>query len=144
MASEVFGYKRATVGKMHFRDDGTAMISGSGEIALIQSWTIQYAQATTPLYECGTSKVYFSSKHQAGTLTIDRVVMEEVSKMQGILGDTCRPKDVTVHPYKCKGSDKITTLRLKNNVLTGVTITGNSQQAHTGENLTCTFISLED
>lgn len=143
MAKDVIGFKNVKKGEPWFRDDGTiTAVSGKGNILLIQSWNVTYQQQVTPLYECGTSTVYFSSKHQAGQLTIDKVWTEELKKMKEVLGEICTPQSPTVRTYKCDNVEIKATL--KECFVTGINLSGQSQQGHVGENITCQFAWLED
>lgn len=139
--SDVINFN-AQRGEPWFRDDGDhPAVMGSEKLVLIQSWNVTYNQQVTPLYECGTSKVYFSAKHQAGNLTVDRVWAEAIGDMKNELGEICVPKDVYVYAQFCNSERSA---KLVQNFITGVTLSGNSQQGHVGENLTCQFVSLED
>ena len=134
----------AQKGEPWFKDGGGLAVVGEGaDIILIQSWQVTYQQAVQPLYECGTSTVYFSSKHQIGQLTVDRVWAEALSTMKDTLGEICAPKNPTVRAWKCAGPTAISA-SLKSCFVTGINLSGQAQQGHVGENVTAQFVSLED
>ena len=145
--ADIFGFREATEGGVF--DAGEAGFSGSfGGIALIQQWQVQYSQQLQPLYEVGSSKVYWTRSHTAGQLQIQRIVSETdiISQWQG-----CKGKDLTINASNgtCATSaasgnnlqGKVS-LTLKGSVLTGVQYAGQANQAYVTEGVTAMFVAL--
>lgn len=142
MAQDVFGFN-TKVGD-HFVESEMGIIIGSGgALSLVQSWNVQYQLSVNPVYECGTSTVYFAAKHAAGTLSCDRIVAEGYQNIKSTLGELCNPQTVMVEAYtgQCSGTTAVK-LQLEGSILTGVTFSGQAQQAYCGEQLTAQFVGL--
>ena len=144
---DIFGYSSTAGG--NFTDTGdTAVIVGSGEVGLIQDWNVQYQLQATPLYECGSSKVYFAAKHGAGSMTVNRVYTVDTDVMS-LLGTICKTVDVQVNiaAPKCDnrshgmGNDKV--LTLKADFVSQVSYSGRSTDAFVTENVSTQFASLD-
>jgi hypothetical protein len=104
MASrDIFGFTDTKWGGT-FWDRNALFEVGSGHISLIQDYSIQYAQNIQPLYEVGSDTVYFSKSHQAGTLSINRVLSDD--DVIAFWGDGCEVKDATIQTANgiCGGS----------------------------------------
>lgn len=156
MAEDVFGFN-STLGDKGFIEpsDGGVIIGTEKAIALVQDWQVQYQMNVNPIYECGTSKVYWSAKHSSGTLTVNRVIADSTD-LKKVFGWICAPAafDVKAYTSYCdttSGASKPggmpqkqpVDLVISGSILSGVTYSGNSQQAYISENLTAQFSGLE-
>jgi hypothetical protein len=146
---DIFGFQ-SKVGTHSFVDPEEGIIIGEGndQVSLVQQWSVQYNATVTPIYECGTSTVYFSAKHTSGTFTCNRVFVDDFSMINSIFGTVCSPKQVLINSKSGLCNDSQTEvvnlcLGIKGSVLQSVSFSGNSQQVHIGEDLTATFVGLE-
>ena len=142
MAQDVFGFE-TKVGDNFMESEMGVIIGSGGALSLVQSWNVQYNLSVNPIYECGTSTVYFSAKHAAGSLSCDRIVAENFIDIKKSLGELCNPETVIVEAYTGQ-CEHITPVRvqLEGSILTGVTFSGQAQQAYVGENLTAQFVGM--
>lgn len=142
MAQDIFGFN-TKVGNNFMESEMGVIIGSGGALTLVQSWNVQYQLQLQPIYECGTSTVYFSAKHAAGTLSCDRIVAEGFADIKSSLGEICSPQSPTVEAYTGQCSS-ITAVRaqLEGCVLTGVTLSGQAQNAYVGEQLTAQFVGM--
>lgn len=156
--ADVFGFG-ATLGDKGFIEpsDGGVIIGEENTVTLVQDWQIQYQMNVNPIYECGTSKVYWSAKHASGTFTVNRVITDNVD-LRKRFGWICQPATFVVKAYSnyCdvekvteqevepggKGQKHPVNLLISGSILGGVTYSGNSQQAYVSENLTAQFSGL--
>lgn len=158
--ADIFGFG-ATLGDKGFiepSDSGIA-IGTDGALSLLQDWNVGYNMNVNPIYECGTSKVYWSAKHASGTFTVNRVIADTTDLKQ-TFGWICQPAtfEIKVYTSYCnvkEGStnEKVTpggtpekqpvNLTVSGSILQGVTYSGNNQQAYVSEQLTSQFSGLE-
>jgi len=143
MAKDIFGF---TVEKGDgFIESGEGVLIGdSNPIKLLQQWRVDYQQQAQPIYECGTSTVYWAVKHGAGTLTCNTIVSSKYHDIKGTFGTVCEPKDIVVVAFsgQCKSSTGVR-LVLKNTILTGVAFGGQAAQAYVTEDVTAQFVGIE-
>lgn len=145
MAGDIFGFKNTGAAGVFSSEYGKLTFSG-GEIALIQNWSVGYQQGVTPIYECGSSKVYWQKQHQAGTLQIGRIVSSS-NLIERFSADSCQPKNMTITASSglCKNGSVQTAamkITLSGVILTGVTYSGSAGQAYISEGVTAMFASL--
>ena len=148
MASEVFGYKDTWGGGLKSPDSAGFMFN-ERDLALVQQWNVQYQQTVTPLFECGSSKIYFAAKHASGTCSLGRVVTGGVSEgpqqpLSKQLGTVCEPGEAQIVATEgCEGSSSTTTLYMHNTILSGVGYSGQAQNAYVSEDVQIMFASLD-
>jgi len=142
MAQDIFGFEVKT-GDGFMESEKGIMIANSGQLYLIQQWQVQYQQQVQPIYECGTSTVYWSVKHGSGTLTANAIIGSNYKDIKDDLGWVCEPKTVVVNAYtgQCSSNTEVK-LTLDGTILTGVNFSGNAQQAYVAEDLTAMFVGL--
>lgn len=144
MASDVFGFE-TKVGDGFMESEFGIIIDGAGAVNLVQQWNVQYQQQLNPVYECGTSTVYWSIKHASGNLTINRIVGsgESAGKLTDLFGDICEPAAPVIKAYtgQCSGAEEVN-LQITGCVLGSIGFSGNSQQAYVTEDLTAQFVGL--
>lgn len=141
--ADVFGFD-TKVGEGFIESEEAVLIGSSSPLHLIQDWNVAYNMSVNPVYECGTSTVYWSVKHASGNLTVNRIVASNYEDIKQTLGWVCEPETVVIKAFTGQ-CDNVTpvNLTLLGDILTGVTYSGNSQQAYVGENLTAQFVGLE-
>lgn len=157
--ADIFGFE-TTLGDKGFIEpsDGGVLIGTEGSISLVQDWNVGYNMSVNPIYECGTSKVYWSAKHASGSLTVNRVIADN-EDLKKVFGWICNPAALDLKAYTnyCKieggGEENATPggaaekkpvdLVISGCILAGVTYSGNSQQAYVSEGVTAQFSGLE-
>lgn len=144
MAEDIFGFT-SKVGA-GFKESETGVIIGGNTLSLVQQWSVQYAQQAQPIYECGTSTVYFASKHAAGTFQCQRIVSSSFKEIQETLGTLCARANpiIMASSGRCEGENGVDTkLTLTGSFLAGVNYNGQATQPYVGEGLSSQFVSLE-
>lgn len=142
MAEDIFGFD--TKFGNGFVESGDGILIGeSGNISLIQQWNVGYNIQAQPIFECGTSTVYYTAKHASGTLTCSRIVSDDFLSVTQSFGSVCLPKSIIVKAYsgKCDNAKKIS-LTLCSTMLSGIGISGQAQNAYVGEEVQANFVSL--
>ena len=142
--NDIFGFQ-TKVGKGFIESEQGIIIGGGGKLELVQDWNVQYQLQVTPVYECGTSTVYFAAKHGSGTLTCNRIVASSFSDIKSSLGEICNPTSPIIEAYtgSCGGTTAVKAT-MTGSILVGVAFSGNSQQAYVGEQLTANFVGLSE
>ena len=141
---DIFNFNPAGSENYVFQDSGTKfMISGAGELALVQSWTIDYRMQMTPVYECGTSNVYWSIKHAAGQFQCSRILAGDYDSVGSVLGKPCCPKSpiITAGGGTCDSKGCLA-MQLNGSVMDGVQFSGQAQNAYIGMNVSSQFVWL--
>lgn len=140
--TDVFGMDTQT-GENFVESEQGVIITGSGKLTLIQQWSVQYQLQVNPVYECGTSTVYFAAKHGAGTLTCDRIVASDAKDIESALGTLCAPEApvITAYTGQCNGSTPVR-VQIEGCILTGVNFSGQAGQAYVAEQLTAQFTGM--
>ena len=161
--ADIFSFEKADYG-IGFKESGEAILIGEdtqSPLFLVQQWSINYQQQITPLFECGTSTVYFTAKHASGEMTISRVVYEDPQKFLSDLGQVCSPKSFTLTAYtgrcgnrsgRLNGTDQTTNLpvaelppvklEIRGMVAQSIGFSGQAQQAYVSENISTMFAAL--
>lgn len=140
--ADIFGFN-GSFGRSFVESEQGVIVGGSGKLALVQQWSISYQQQTTPVYECGTSTVYWSFKHAAGQLNISRIVAESPTAITSVLGSACSPAAPVIKAFtgSCGGGSDVSA-SLTGCVLTGISLSGNAQQAYVGMECQAQFTGL--
>lgn len=144
--ADIFGFNQ-TVGKPGFRDSasGEAALKFEGSpVNLVQNWNIQYTLNVQPIFECGSSKIYFAAKHSNGTMSISRIVAEKPAQLVSKIGTVCDPKtaSLTAATGTCNGGVPVT-LKMLSTIIASVGFSGQAQNAYVGEDVQCMFAGLE-
>ena len=85
--ADIFGYNRTTASDVFIADKSTLSIVGVSGVDLIQSWSVQYSQNIMPIYEIGSSKLYWAKGNPVGQGSIGRIVGSTVLKMTSDICD---------------------------------------------------------
>lgn len=149
--ADVFSFAPPKDYGIGFKEPETAILVGEGtgmKMTLVQNWNIQYQQQVTPVYECGTSTVYFSAKHASGTMTISRIVAENPETFLKDLGQVCDPKNFTMTAYTGACGNGATAvqpvkLSIKGMIASSIGFSGQAQQAYVAEDINTMFASLQ-
>ena len=151
--ADVFSFAPKQDYGIGFKEPETAILVGEGtgmKMTLVQQWNIQYQQQVTPVFECGTSTVYFSAKHANGTMSINRIVAENPETFIKDLGQVCDPKNFTMTAYTgaCGGSAGATAvqpvkLSISGMIASSIGFSGQAQQAYVAEDIQTMFAALK-
>ena len=148
MANNVFGYTEANLGGIFKAPEkGGFMLNGSPDgIGYVQQWSAQYQQQVNPVYEVGSSKVYFAVRAASGTLTIGRIVGKNAQSLNKLFGSICdKPKDVSIAATEnCYNTEGKVTLTMKGVIPQSIGWSGNAQNAYVEEQVTAVFASMEE
>ena len=141
--ADIFGFNYKKANNFKDPENGEGVLIGNGSLLLVQQWSVQYQLQVQPIYECGTSTVYFTAKHGSGTLSVTRIVAENFSDIKKTLGDICNPETVKVKALsgQCNGTSEVNAL-LEGTMLVGVNLDGQAANAYVGEQLTANFVSM--
>lgn len=156
---DVFGFLAKSGPGFIESEEAVLITAGTGAgtgtpVYLIQDWNVTYNINIQPIYECGTSTVYWSAKHASGQVTINRIIADS-SDLKTTFGWICGPGSYVIKAYTGRCSENATIdnagsnasstpveLTIGGSILSGVTYSGNSQQAYVSENLQAMFASL--
>jgi hypothetical protein len=146
MASrDIFGFTDTAWGGTFWSRNSIFEINDK-HVSLIQDYSIQYAQNIQPIYEVGSDTIYYSKSHQAGTLSIKRILSDE--DILAAWGDGCEAVNcrIAVSNGVCGPSGQAGQaggfIELKGTILQSVTWSGQAQQAYVGEDLQIQFAGL--
>ena len=148
-AKDIFGLTN-TVAPFAFHDptDNSGIFTMNGkELTLVQQWTVNYQQQVTPVYECGTSTVYFAGKHASGTLSVGRIIADTPLEMLQNLGTVCKQANGSIKAYTgtCEGGSQggaEVTLELNGMLATSVGFSGQAQNSYVTEDVQVMFSFL--
>ena len=71
---DIFGYDREVKDKEILSSDNISMDLGEGKIALLQQVTAQYDHQIKPVYEVGSSALYFVNGQPMGSISFANIV----------------------------------------------------------------------
>lgn len=141
MAEDIFGLT-AKAGD-NFKDAEKAVLIASSALYLVQQWQVQYQLQLQPVYECGTSTVYFSAKHGSGTLTVNQIIGTGAGDPTEAFGKICSPEDVSIEGIsgQCNSGTEVSFTLVKS-ILTGYGLSGTAQNSYVTRDLTASFVSM--
>lgn len=92
--ADIFGYNRTAASGVFVADKSKLTITGASGVDLIQGWSIQYQQSISPIYEVGSSRLFWAKGTPLGSGSISRIVGSSFLSMSG---ETCdRGKTLTI------------------------------------------------
>lgn len=84
---DIFGYNRGTPTDVFVADKSKLVIVGVDGVDLIQGWSIQYSQQITPIYEVGSSRIFWAKGNPMGQGSIGRIVGANFLRMSSDICD---------------------------------------------------------
>ena len=72
--ADIFGYSRTGASDVFVADRSKLTIVGVEGVDLIQGWQIGYQQSIQPIYEVGSSRIFWAKSNPIGSGSISRVV----------------------------------------------------------------------
>lgn len=148
MAEDIFGYTNAKYAGSIKGANG--LLFTSKQISLVQQWSVQYAQNVQPVYECGTSNVYWAGTHSSGQLSVSRIVAKSSDNIVKLLGQLCDPSTprIVASTETCGGSSNALSssssvvLNLEGCVVSSIGWGGAAQNAYISEEVAAQFAVL--
>ena len=86
--ADIFGYNRGGASDVFVADKSTLTISGVSGVDLIQNWQVTYQQSIQPIYEIGSSRLFWAKGNPIGSGTIGRIVGNSFLSMSSSICDT--------------------------------------------------------
>lgn len=139
--ADIFGYNRGTPTDVFVADKSKLAIVGVDGVDLIQSWQVQYQQQITPIYEVGSSRIFWAKGNPIGQGSIGRIVGANFLRMSSDICD----KGTTIQITNASGSCSVGEVGL---TCTGSICTSIGFQAQAGnptvsESVSFQFAALE-
>ena len=74
MSADIFGYNRNVNTKAILSSENCVLDFGEGKVALVQEARLEYGHKIDPVFEAGSSDIYFVNGGAQGTLTFSALV----------------------------------------------------------------------
>ena len=139
--ADIFGYNRSTAADVFVADKSRLSIAGVSGVDLIQSWSVSYQQQIQPIYEIGSSRVYWLKANPIGSGSISKIVGSGVLKMGTSLCDTSGTSITIRAGGSCKGGS--VNISCSGVVVTSVGFQSSAQTPIVTQNLGFMFASLK-
>ena len=79
--ADIFGYNRTGASDVFVADRSKLSIVGVDGVDLIQGWQIGYQQSIQPIYEVGSSRIFWAKGNPLGSGNISRIVGNTLLQM---------------------------------------------------------------
>lgn len=140
--ADIFGYNRSGSTDIFTSEKSRLSISGvSGADSLIQNWQLNYQQQIQPIYEIGSSRVYWLKANPVGSGSISKIVGSGVLRMGTSLCDTSGTSITIRAGGSCKGGS--VNISCSGVVVTSVGFQSSAQTPIVTQNLGFMFASLK-
>ena len=100
---DIFGYNRGGASDVFVADRSRLTIVGVEGVDLIQNWSIQYQQSIQPIYEVGSSRLFWAKSNPIGSGSIGRIVGRSFLTMTDDLCDRGTTIAITNTSGACDG-----------------------------------------
>lgn len=101
--ADIFGYSRTTASDVFVSDKSKLTIAGVSGVDLIQSWQVQYSQSIQPIYEVGSSRIFWAKGNPSGGGSISRIVGNTFLRMTSDLCDKGTTIQISNMSGSCEG-----------------------------------------
>ena len=101
--ADIFGYNRTGASDVFVADRSKLTIVGVSGVDLIQSWQVNYQQNIQPIYEIGSSRLFWAKSNPVGSGSIGRIVGSSFLKMSGKICDKGTTLQITNASGTCSG-----------------------------------------
>ena len=101
--ADIFGYNRTGASDVFVADRSKLTIVGVTGVDLIQSWQVNYQQNIQPIYEIGSSRLFWAKSNPVGSGSIGRIVGSSFLKMSGEICDKGTTLQITNASGTCSG-----------------------------------------
>lgn len=138
---DIFGYNRGTPTDVFVADKSKLSIVGVSGVDLIQSWSVQYSQQITPIYEVGSSRIFWAKGNPMGQGSIGRIVGSTFLKMSSDICD----KGTTIQIENASGacSSGSVSLTCTGSICTSVGFSAQAGNPTVSEAVSFQFAALE-
>lgn len=103
--ADIFGYNRGGASDVFVSDKSRLSIVGVDGVDLIQNWQVAYQQNIQPIYEVGSSRLFWAKGNPIGSGTIGRIVGTSFLKMSGDICDKGTTITITNAAGACSGGE---------------------------------------
>lgn len=103
--ADIFGYSRTTASDVFVSDKSRLSIVGVEGVDLIQSWQVQYTQSIQPIYEVGSSRIFWAKGSPSGNGSISRIVGSTFLRMTSDICDKGTTIQITNASGACSGGE---------------------------------------
>jgi hypothetical protein len=101
--ADIFGYNRGGAADVFVADRSRLTIVGVDGVDLIQNWSVQYQQNIQPLYEVGSSRLFWAKSNPIGSGSIGRIVGQSFLTMSHDICDGGTTITITNASGSCSG-----------------------------------------
>ena len=101
--ADIFGYNRGGAADVFVADRSRLTIVGVDGVDLIQNWSVQYQQNIQPLYEVGSSRLFWAKSNPIGSGSIGRIVGQSFLTMSHDICDGGTTVTITNASGSCSG-----------------------------------------
>lgn len=138
---DIFGYNRGTPTDVFVADKSKLSIVGVSGVDLIQSWSVQYSQQITPIYEVGSSRIFWAKGNPMGQGSIGRIVGSTFLKMSSDICD----KGTTIQIENASGacSSGSVSLTCTGSICTSIGFSAQAGNPTVSESVSFQFAALE-
>lgn len=138
--ADIFGYSRTTASDVFVADRSRLSIAGVSGTDLIQSWQLQYSQQIQPIYEVGSSKLYWAKGNPIGQGSIGRIVGSSFLQMSSDICDKGTTITITNASGSCSGGS--VGLSCTGAICTSIGFSAQAGQPTVSESVSFQFASL--
>lgn len=103
--ADIFGYNRTGASDVFVADRSRLSITGVAGVDLIQGWQIGYQQSIQPIYEVGSSRIFWAKGNPLGSGTISRIVGNSILRMTSDICDKGTTLTITNASGACSGGN---------------------------------------
>ena len=138
---DIFGYNRGTPTDVFVADKSKRSIVGVDGVDLIQNWSVQYQQQITPIYEVGSSRIFWAKGNPTGNGSIGRIVGSTFLRMSSDICD----KGTTIQIENASGacSSGAVSLTCTGAICTSIGFSAQAGSPTVAEQLSFMFAALE-
>lgn len=138
--ADIFGYNRTGASDVFVADRSTLTIVGVDGVDLIQGWQVNYQQNIQPIYEVGSSRIFWAKGNPIGGGSISRIVGTSFLNMSGEICDGGHTIAIRNASGACSGGEL--GLVCTGAVCTSVGFSAQAGNPTVSENLAFQFTSL--
>lgn len=103
--ADIFGYNRTGASDVFVADRSKLSIVGVSGVDLIQGWQIGYQQSIQPIYEVGSSRIFWAKGNPVGSGSISRIVGNSILTMTSNICDKGTTLTISNASGACTGGE---------------------------------------
>ena len=138
--ADIFGYNRGGASDVFVADRSRLTIVGVEGVDLIQNWQVQYQQNIQPIYEVGSSRLFWAKSNPVGNGTIGRIVGTSFLMMANGICDTGTTVVISNASGACSGGQ--VSLSCVGAICTSIGFSAQAGNPTVSESLTFQFSSM--